>query len=83
MTPDVTFVMPVNRCSRGYDGQLCEENVVVERNMLFGFFYKSILIRDPWREIAAQVPVLYPRHGISGMRRAMITFIPFEPEIVA
>ncbi len=38
MAPDVACVMPVNGCSRGYDGQLCEENVVVCRNMSFGFF---------------------------------------------
>ncbi len=80
MAPDVTCVMPVNGCSRGYDGQLCEENVVVCRNMSFGFFLNA-LRSSRCREIATPAKSLHSRHGFPYIARAMITFILSEPEL--
>jgi hypothetical protein len=80
MAPDMKCVMPVNGCSRGYDRQLCEENVVVCRNMSFGFL-KNIFRSSPCRGIAAPAKFLHSRHGVPYITRAMITFILSEPEL--
>jgi len=65
MAPDVTCVMPVNGCSRGYDGQLCEENVVVCRNMSFGFFFKHLKNQPmPGKCTLGKIPALPSRVSI-------------------